>query len=413
MNRHADRFPVSPQVSDVPVKSAYLQCVGGVSGDMLLGAVVDAGVPVDDLNTAIAGLGVSGVRIVGRPGKRGGVHGTHATVEIDAESERSCTLEDFLRITESSSLSSSVKEKSCAIFDRIRQAEEQVHRRTGGDLHLDELGSLDTLVDVVCTVVGLDILDIGRLYSSPLPSGSGMIKTSHGMLPVPAPATSALLGIANAPLVPPPNNSPNAGEMVTPTGAAIVTTLATFGQPALRMESTSYGLGARDPEAYPNVLVLRIGQESEGPSPATLSLLETNIDDSTPEVLAYTQERLFEIGARDVWFIPIQMKKNRPATMLSALVSPDIEEEAVRLILRETSTLGVRVRPVSRYEADREIVTVTTGLGKVAVKVKRLDGKSVSVAPEYDDCRRIAIDRDIPLQDVLRIVRQEAEETLL
>ncbi len=395
------------------MKSAYLQCVGGVSGDMLLGAIIDAGVPVRDLNDAIAGLGVSGVRIVGRPGKRGGVHGTHATVEIDAASQRSHTLEDFVRITETSSLSPSVREKSCAVFDRIRQAEEQVHCRTNGDLHLGELGSLDTLVDVVCTVVGLELLDIGRLYSSPLPSGSGIVKTSHGMLPVPAPATSALLGIANAPMVPPPNDSPDAGEMVTPTGAAIVTTLATFDQPSLRMESTGYGLGTRDPEAYPNVLALRIGQEALGPSTTTLSLLETNVDDSTPEVLAYTQERLFQLGARDVWFTPIQMKKNRPATMLSALVSPDLEDEAARLILRETSTLGVRVRPISRYEADREIVTVSTSLGKVAVKLKLLNGKAVAASPEYEDCRQIAIDRGIPLQDVLRIVRREAEQTLL
>lgn len=395
------------------MKSAYLQCVGGVSGDMLLGAIIDAGVPVRDLNDAITALGVSGVRIVGRPGKRGGVHGTHATVEIDAASQRSYTLEDFLRITETSSLSPSVREKSRAVFDRIRQAEEQVHRRTNGDLHLGELGSLDTLVDVVCTVVGLELLDIGRLFSSPLPSGSGIVKTSHGVLPVPAPATSALLGIANAPMVPPPNDSPDAGEMVTPTGAAIVTTLATFDQPSLRMESTGYGLGTRDPEAYPNVLALRIGQETARASTTTLSLLETNVDDSTPEVLAYTQERLFEIGARDVWFTPIQMKKNRPATMLSALVSPDLEDEAARLILRETSTLGVRVRPISRYEADREIVTVTTSLGKVAVKVKLLEGKAVAASPEYEDCRQIAIDRDIPLQDVLRIVRREAEQTLL
>ena len=395
------------------MKSAYLQCVGGVSGDMLLGAIIDAGVPVRDLNASIATLGVSGVRIVGCPGKRGGVHGTHATVEIDAASQRSYTLEDFLRITETSSLSPSVREKSCAVFDRIRQAEEQVHRLTDGDLHLGELGSLDTLVDVVCTVVGLELLDIGRLYSSPLPSGSGIITTSHGMLPVPAPATSALIGIANAPMVPPPNDSPDAGEMVTPTGAAIVTTLATFDQPSLRMESTGYGLGTRDPEAYPNVLALRIGQETAGASTTTLSLLETNVDDSTPEVLAYTQERLFQLGARDVWFTPIQMKKNRPATMLSVLVSPDLEDEAARLILRETSTLGVRVRPVSRYEADREIVTVSTSLGKVAVKLKLLNGKAVAASPEYEDCRQIAIDRDIPLQDVLRIVRREAEQTLL
>ncbi|MCY4527444.1 MAG: nickel pincer cofactor biosynthesis protein LarC [Chloroflexi bacterium] len=395
------------------MRSAYLQCVGGVSGDMLLGAVIDAGVQVDHLNSAISTLGLSGVRIVAEQDRRGGVHGTHAIVEVENTSCHSYRLEDFIRITESSSLPASVKERSSAVFRRLREAEQQVHRQAGEEPHLGELGSVDTIVDVVCAVVGLETLGIERIYCSPLPSGSGIIKTSHGILPVPAPATSALFGLAHAPVQPPPGNIPDAGEMVTPTGAAIVTTLASFSQPSLSVEETGYGLGTRDPESYPNVVVLRIGRELDRPRTATLSLLETNIDDSTPEVLAYAQERLFEIGARDVWFTPIQMKKNRPGTMLSALVPTDLETAAARLILRETSTLGVRVRPVSRYEADRRIVTLKTTLGQVSVKVKLIDGANVSVAPEYEDCRKIALDKDLPLQDVLRIVRREAEKALL
>ena len=322
------------------MKCAYLQCVGGVSGDMLLGAIIDAGVPVYDLNAAIAPLGVTGVEIVAKPEKRGGVHGTHALVEVDDASRDSYHLDDFIRIAEASSLSSVVKERSTAVFRRIRQAEEQVHRQSEGELHLGELGSVDTLVDVVCTVIGLEALGIDRLYCSPLPSGSGVIRTSHGRLPVPAPATSALLTLVHAPVVPPPGSTPKAGEMVTPTGAAIVTTLAVFSQPSLNIEKTGYGLGTRNPDAYPNVLVLWVGEEIDAPPIANLSLLETNIDDTTPEVLAYTQERLFEIGARDVWFTPIQMKKNRPATMLSTLVPMDLENKAARLILRGNIHLG-------------------------------------------------------------------------
>ena len=194
------------------MKSAYLQCIGGVSGDMLLGAVIDAGVPVDDLNATIATFGVTGVEIVAKPGLRGGVHGTHALVEVDDASRHSYRLEDFIRITKASSLPASVKERSSAIFRRIRKAEQQVHRQQYGELHLGELGSVDTLVDVVCTVVGLETLGIDRLYCSPLPSGSGVIKTSHGALPVPAPATSALLGLAHAPVQPPPGDISRRGR---------------------------------------------------------------------------------------------------------------------------------------------------------------------------------------------------------
>lgn len=395
------------------MKSAYLQCVGGASGDMILGAVIDAGVSLDVLNDAIKALGVKGVKISEQSGQRGGVNGTQAFVEVSKRARHPHHLEEFIDLTQESTLPTWVIERSCAIFRRIGKAEAAVHRSSNNGVHLGELGDLDTLVDVVCSVVGLDALGIDRLYSSPFPSGSGVVKTEHGMLPVPAPATSALFAMARAPVVSPPGNVPDAGEMVTPTGAAIITTLATFSQPALNLEASAYGLGSRESLHYPNVLALWIGEENGTSYVTDLTLLETNIDDTTAEILAYAQEQLFEIGARDVWFTPIQMKKSRPATMLSALVPSDIENQAARLIMRETSSLGVRVRPAARYEAEREIVKIKTSVGQASVKVKKLDGVNVAVSPEYDDCRQIAMKKGLALQDVYRIVQQEAADQLL
>ena len=181
----------------------------------------------------------------------------------------------------------------------------------------------------------------------------------------------------------------------------------------MTLESIGYGLGSRDPEAYPNVLALRIGEELETPSTGGLTLLETNIDDMSPELIGFVQERLFELGARDVWLTPIQMKKGRPGTLLSVLVSADLEQEGVSLVMRETTTLGVRVRPITRYEAARETVTVETTLGAARIKVKQLDGRAVSASPEYDDCRKIALETGMPLQDVYRTVQAEAASKLL
>lgn len=394
-------------------KIAYLQCIGGASGDMLLGALIDAGAPVDDLNAAIALLGVSGVKIAASADQRGGMHGTRALVKVDAAAQQPSGLEEFVRIVHASPMPTRVKEQSIEVLRRIRKAESLAHRQPSQDLHLDELGDVDTLIDVVGAMAGLDALRIGRLYSSPLPSGSGLIETAHGTLPVPSPATAALLGMANAHIAPPPRGISDAGEMVTPTGAAIVTTLADFHQPSLRIENIGYGLGARNPTHYPNALALWIGTELDDSPDARVILLETNIDDSTPEILGYTQEQLFAVGALDVWFTPIQMKKNRPAAMLSALVPVTLEEQAIRLILRETSSLGVRTRPITRYEADRKSMEATTSLGTVSVKVKMADGIPVAASPEYEDCRKIAIDTGLPLQEVYRIVQREAEASIL
>ena len=380
---------------------------------MILGALVDAGLPIDQLQGELQKLDVKGFALSHERAQRGGVSGTSVTVSLDEGARRPRRWQDFVKIAEDSSLPARVVERACAVFGRLAEAEAMVHGATSEDVHLHELGDLDTLVDVVGSVSGLDMLGVERLYSSPFPSGSGVIKSAHGLLPVPTPATAALFAIARAPVVPPSAGASDTGEMVTPTGAAILTTLATFRQPAMNLERVGYGLGSRDSPHYPNALALWLGEETGSTYNTDLTLIETNVDDMSGEILGYVQERLFELGARDVWFTPIQMKKNRPATMMSAIVPSDLEARAADLVMRETSTLGVRVRPLARYEADRETAELDTSVGRIEVKVKRLEGKNVAVSPEYEACRRVALRLGLPLQDVYRIVQREAEQRLL
>ena len=395
------------------LSSAYFSCVGGASGDMVLGALLDAGLAADKLEEALGCLNVQRYTLSSRRDQRGGVTGTLVSVDVTEDARRPRGWEEFDEIIQQSSLSSKVADRALAVFRRLAEAEAMAHGVEVGETRLHELGSLDTLIDIVGSVAGLEMLGVEQVYSSPLPSGSGVIRSDHGLLPVPSPATAALISMARAPIVPPPGNAPDAGEMVTPTGAAILTTLATFRQPAMDLVRVGYGLGSRDSPHYPNALALWLGEETDVTQTADTTLIETNVDDMSGEHLGYVQERLFELGARDVWFTPIQMKKNRPGTMLSAIVQRDLEPRAVQLILRETSTLGVRVRPLSRYEAERRSVEVETSLGRVGVKLKRLAGKTIGVSPDYEACRRVALERGMPLQQVYRIVHREAEEQLL
>lgn len=394
------------------MSSAYFQCIGGASGDMILGALLDAGLPLNDLRSALSRLGTGGYTLEAQRSQRGGLDGTHLVVNLDESGRRNHTIQNFIDIAESSGLSDWVVERSCAVFRRLAEAEARVHGNTDGETHLHELGTLDTLVDVVGAMAGLEMLGVNRIYCSAFPSGSGVVRSEHGLLPVPAPATAALFAMANAPLVAAPNNAHNTGEMVTPTGAAILTTIATFRHPQIGVKQVGYGLGTRDSAQYPNALALWLGGETGVVYSSGVRLIETNIDDMTGEMLGYVQERLFAIGARDVWFTPIQMKKNRPAVMMSIIVSADLEAQAIELVMHETSTLGVRVRPLERVEAGREVIQVDTTLGRVSVKVKRLDGRVVSVSPEYEDVRLIALDRGLPLQEVYRVVQREAEEKM-
>ena len=381
---------------------------------MVLGAIVDAGVPLADLEREVRKIGVGGFSLMARRTRRGGVTGTLVSVDLDEDSPRGLGWQDFAGMIDGSALEPAVARRSRDVLRRLAEAEAAVHGTTIDDTRLHELGSLDTIVDVVGSVAGLELLlQVARVYSSALPSGSGTVKSEHGPLPVPAPATAALLAMASAPVTPPPNGAVDTGEMVTPTGAAILTSLATFRQPSLTLERVGYGLGSRESTQYPNVLALWLGVETGMAYTTNNSLIETNVDDMGGNLMGYLHERLFEMGARDVWFTPIQMKKNRPGTMISAIVPSELESRAVDLIMRESSTLGVRVRPVARYEAERAVVEVDTSLGRVEVKVKRIGGRDVGVSPEYESCRRIALEKGLPLKDVYGVVQREADQALL
>ena len=380
---------------------------------MILGATIDAGAPLEAITSVIETMKVKGVSITCRNAQRAGLNGKLVEVHLDDQAKKPRSIQEFVDTVERSDLSETVKSRAVAVFRRLEEAEARVHQTSIEGVHLHELGTLDTLVDVVGGIVGLDTLGIDRLYSSPFPTGSGIIKSEHGVLPVPAPATAALFALAKAPMIPAPGNATQTGEMVTPTGAAIITTLATFRQPPMNLDRIGYGLGSRESRDYPNALALWIGEESGVAYTTDLILIETNIDDMTGELLGYVQELLFEMGARDVWFTPIQMKKSRPATMLSAIVTQEHEARAIEILMRETTTLGVRVRPLARYEAEREQATAITALGEALVKVKRLDGVAIAVSPEYEDCKRIAQEKGLPLQEVYRIVTRDAEAQLL
>ena len=380
---------------------------------MVLGAIVDAGVPLADLEREVRKIGAEDFRLTARRAQRGGVIGTLVSVDLDEDSPRGLGWADFAEMIDGSSLEPSVATRSRDVLHRLAEAEAAAHGTTVDDTRLHELGSLDTIVDVVGSVAGLELLQVEQVYCSALPSGSGIVESEHGPLPVPAPATAALLAMAGATVVPPPNGAVDAGEMVTPTGAAILTSLATFRQPSVTLDGVGYGLGSRESTHYPNALALWLGEETGLAYTTDNTLIETNVDDMGGNLMGYLHERLFELGARDVWFTPIQMKKNRPGTMISAIVPSELESQAVDLIMRESSTLGVRVRPVVRYEAERTVVEVETSLGRVEVKVKRLGGQDVSVSPEYESCRRIALEKGLPLKDVYGVVQREAGQALL
>jgi pyridinium-3,5-bisthiocarboxylic acid mononucleotide nickel chelatase len=387
------------------VRIAYLDCFSGVSGDMLLGAMLDAGLGLDDLRAELDGLPLSGFALSAGKVKRAGIGATHAVVDV-SEEQPARTLEDVLRIVAGARLPEADKEKGAAIFRRLAEAEARVHGEAVEAVHLHDVAAVDAIVDVMGAVAGLRLLGAERLYCSALPLGSGEVSGPHGVLPVPAPATLELMAVSAAPV----RASAAPGELVTPTGAAIVTTLAAFERPEMTVDHVGYGAGTRDPESRPNVLRLWLGASPEGRGTRPMLLIETNIDDMTPEMLAYVQAKLLAEGAADAWLAPVTMKKGRAAVVLSVLCTEADEERIARLLLRETSTLGVRVRPVHRWEAEREVLEFESSLGPAAVKVKRLPGEPPRFAPEYEACAALAEARGLPIAKVYRIVEAEAEK---
>ncbi len=425
------------------MKVLYLDCFSGAAGDMLLGALVDAGVPIDELRTALGSLGADGDAVGGdavwterviragvsatklcvrgeegphvhedarddahRHGGHSHGHGDGHSHERHHEHSQVATaarhvhahrsLREIGRLIDRSALSAEGKTRAKELFGRLGEAEAAIHGTSLEEVHLHEVGALDSIIDIVGTVFALESLRLDRIVSSPLNVGSGTVRSAHGLYPVPAPATARLL--RGAPIY----AGTQQAELVTPTGALLVTGYAhSYGPvPAMRLDTVGYGAGSRDFRDTPNVLRVLIG-ETDSVAPAhTVVVIEAEIDDMNPQIFGLLMDRLLADGALDVYYTPIQMKKNRPGTLVTAIASPRDREKVTSTIFRETTTIGVRYREMTRECLDREAVAVEIRGGLVRIKVARRGGDILNVAPEFDDCARIAAATGRPVKDV-------------
>jgi hypothetical protein len=388
------------------MRIAYFDCIAGASGDMILGALLDAGLPEDALRQGLAKLNLAGefdlkVRTV----DKGGFRATKLDVPVK-ETIAARHLADILAILENSDLSEGLKLRASEIIGRLGQVEAYIHGLPLQEVHLHELGGIDTIVDIVGTLVALDQLKIEIVITSPLPMGRGFVRGAHGQIPLPAPATVELL--KGVPLV----GMDIEKELVTPTGAVLLTSLSqSFGPlPPMVLESVGYGAGGRD-TPVPNVLRVFLGEASsvEGETLETLVELDTNIDDLNPELYEYVMARLFDAGALDVWLDTIQMKKNRPGIQVGVLCPPAQADRLRAILLRETSTLGIRQRQVLRYSLPRAWRNVDTPYGVVRLKLARLADGSVKASPEYEDCRKLAQEHAVSILKVYRAAQYAGE----
>ena len=448
------------------MRIAYLECFSGMSGDMFLGALVDAGVPARVLEEAVAALGV-GARLEISRVVRSGISATKVDVWVDSEKDlpreeywaqkqdntapgdvkgqqqhehphehdhkhhhdhdhdhhhdhssasavspagapaphehtHSRGLTEIREIIGKAAISTSARKTAIAIFEALGAAEARIHSTSIEKVHFHEVGAVDAMVDIVCAAVGAEALAVDEIVCSPLNVGGGTVKCAHGTFPVPAPATVELLKDA------PVYSSGVQAELVTPTGAAIVKTLASrFSQfPAMKIEKSGYGAGSRDFPGHPNVVRLTVGEAASTLAAKTASdvvtVLEANLDDLNPQVFGYVMDRLLEEGALDVFGIPVQMKKNRPGTLLTALCKPEDASKLAQLIFTETTTLGVRRRDEVRQTLARRWENVRTPWGEVRIKIASMNGTVTNYAPEYEDCRRIAAEHQVPLKTVMQ-----------
>ncbi len=384
---------------------AYFDCLSGISGNMTLGALLACGLEEAALVRGLAQLPVHGWALKTETVLRRGISAVHVEVEEHHHHEGHDHhhphrgLGDILRIIEGSTLSARVKQQASAIFTRLGEAEAAVHGTTPDQVHFHEVGAIDAIVDIVGTVIGLEALGIEHIVASPLPLGRGWVTCAHGTFPVPAPATAML--VRDVPIV----ESDIEAELVTPTGAAIVTTLADhFGPlPTMTVRAVGYGAGGRD-LPRPNVLRVFLGETAES-APVEIVGLETNLDDLPGEITGYLMDRLFAAGALDVFFTPIQMKKNRPGVLVRVLCAPIDEQGCTATLFAETTTLGVRRTAYTRTVLPREFHTVETPYGPVRVKVSRW-GEVERAEPEYEDCRALAEQHGVPLLAVYRAARE-------
>ena len=381
------------------MKVAYFDCFSGISGDMTLGALVDAGCPLAEIEAGLRKMELAGWRISAERVKRTGM----AATQVHVATEETHHHRGFPLIAakiEKAGLAPRAAERAIAIFRKLGEAEAKMHDLPLEKVHFHEVGAADSIVDIVGSAIGFDVLGIEHFACSPLNVGGGTVQAAHGLLPVPAPATVELLKGA------PTFSSGVQRELVTPTGAAIVATLCeSFGaQPRMIAQSVGYGAGSADLKEHANVLRITIGESAEAHAAAwdeTITVLEANLDDMNPQIYAYFAEKALASGALDVFAAPVQMKKNRPGMLVTLLCAPQDSQRLADLFFAETTTIGVRSYEARRRVLAREAVQVQTLHGAVQMKVARLNGHILNASPEFEDCKRIAAERGIPLKDVM------------
>jgi uncharacterized protein (TIGR00299 family) protein len=383
------------------MKTLYFDCFAGASGDMILGAMVAAGVNPEVLREELSRLNVDGFNINFETVDRSGLSATYARVET-AHEHKHRHLSDIKQIIERSGVSDAAKTLAIQIFTRLAEAEARVHNEPVDHVHFHEVGALDAIVDIVGAAICFDLLQIDRFVSSPLHVGSGMIQMAHGRFPVPPPAVAELL--KGAPFY----ATDIQGELLTPTGAAIITTVCQeFGPiPPMKTEITGYGAGTRQYKDFPNVLRVMLGEtEADGATDERLWMIETNVDDMSPQLLGHVMDRAFENGALDCYFTPVQMKKNRPGVLLSLLCGSEEKTSLMNLLFTETTTLGVRSYEVTRRALRRSMERVETQYGPIDVKVAHLNGRVVNEMPEFEQVRAAASKAGVPVKVVEEAAR--------
>jgi len=403
----------------------YFDCFSGISGDMALGALLDAGLPLDDLRRALGSLALGDAHVHAERVLRAGVSATKFSVHEHAHGTGAHThdhdhadhghshhhdhggghhphrsLGDIFHLIDGASLSQSAKERARTMFQRLGEAEAAIHQMPVEQVHLHEVGALDSIIDIVGIAHAMEWANADRVVCSPLNVGGGMVQSAHGLFPVPAPATVTLLGTA------PVYSGRVQKELVTPTGALIATTFAgEFGPiPAMSIERVGYGAGDRDDPVTPNVLRVLIGRTADAPRAGDrVTVIECDIDDMNPQIFGVVMERLYAAGALEVFYTAVQMKKNRPGTLLTVVAAPGLRTEMTDIIFSETTTIGLRHYDVDRECLEREIVSVATPIGPVRFKIARHNGRVVNATPEFDDCAALARERRLSVKDVQAI----------
>ncbi len=390
------------------MRVAYVDARFGAAGDMLLGAALDAGAEIEAVREALRALPIEGWSLDAHAVSRAGFAATKADVAVDAP-QPPRTASEIVAMIEAAALPPRVRDRAVATFELLGSAERAVHGTPEGeDSHLHEVGGVDAIVDVVGTFAALETLGVERICASGLPAGGGTARAAHGRLPVPAPAVLEMAARSGATLLEAQPGEPPS-ELVTPTAMAILGAIAEFERPALRLERIGIGAGTRDPEGWPNVVRLWIGEaEASATGLRPIALLETNVDDMPGEHLPFLEARLREAGALDVWWAAVQMKKGRPGLQITAVAAREDADAVAASMLEHSPTLGVRATELLRYEAEREVFEFESSLGPAAVKVKRLPGEPPRAAPEYEHARALAERSGLPIAEVYALLEREA-----